>query len=140
MDDVGWSVLGIVLLTGGSLFYSLNNFALRSFSFVKLQEAFKAADKETCLDAFVEKTEKFIVTCSLLGLIANIGIFVVLAGLLTARGIGFVPIFFIAVFGFIVVGFAVPYSWAKYAGESVLARTRIVLEVSARLTISLAMA
>ena len=133
MDDVGWSVLGIVLLTGVSLFYSLNNFALRSFSFVKLQEAFKVVNKETRFDAFVEKTENFIVTCLFLGLIANIGIFVVLANLLTAQGVGFVAIFFIAVFIFIVFGFAVPYSWAKYTCENILVRTRTVLEISARL-------
>ena len=137
MEDVGWSVLGIVLLAGVSLFYSLNSFALRTFSFVKLQEAFKAANKEARLDAFVEKTEKFIVTCSLLRLIANIGILVVLVNLLTAQGVGFVPIFFIAVFLFVVLSFAVPYSWAKYAGESVLARTRLVLEISARLVMPL---
>ncbi len=137
MDDVGWSVLGIVLLAGVSLFYSLNSFALRSFSFVKLQEAFKVVNKEARFDAFVEKTEKFIVTCLLLGLIANIGIFVVLANLLTAQGIGFVAIFFIAVFIFIVFGFAIPYSWAKYTCENILARTRTVLEISARLAIPL---
>ncbi len=137
MDDVGWSVLWIVLLAGVSLFYSLNSFALRTFSFVKLQEAFKAANKETRLDAFVEKTENFIVTCSLLRLIANIAILVVLVDLLRGQEIGFIPIFFIAVFLFMVFSFAVPYSWAKYAGESVLARTRFVLEISARLTMPL---
>jgi len=129
--------LGIVLLTGVSLFYSLNSFALRSFSFVKLQEAFKSANEETRLDAFVEKTEKFIVTCLLLGLIANIGIFVVLGNLLTGQGVGFVAIFFIAVFIFIVFGFAIPYSWAKYTCEKILVRTRTVLEISAWLAIPL---
>ncbi len=109
MDDVGWSVLWIVLLAGVSLFYSLNSFALRTFSFVKLQEAFKAANKETRLDAFVEKTENFIVTCSLLRLIANIAILVVLVDLLRGQEIGFIPIFFIAVFLFMVFSFAVPY-------------------------------
>ncbi len=137
MDDVGWSVLGIVLLAGVSVFYSLNRFALRTFSFVKLQEAFKEANKESRLDAFVEKTENFIVVCSLLRLIANIAILVILVNLLTAQGIAFVPIFFIAVFLFVVFGFAVPYSWAKYAGESVLARTRLILEISARLAMPL---
>ena len=137
MDDVGWSVLGIVLLAGVSLFYSLNSFALRTFSFVKLQEAFKEANKDSRLDAFVEKNDKLIVTCSLFRLIANIAILVVMVNLLTAQGIGFVPIFFIAVFLFVVFSFAIPYSWAKYAGESVLARTRLVLEISARLTMPL---
>ena len=137
MDDVGWSVLGIVLLAGVSVFYSLNSFALRTFSFVKLQEAFKGANKEPRLDAFVEKTENFIVTCSLLRLIANIGILIVLVDLLRSQEIGFIPIFFIAVFLFMVFSFAVPYSWAKYAGESVLARTRLALEISARLTMPL---
>jgi len=137
VDDVGWSVLGIVLLTGVSLFYSLNRFALGTFSFVKLQEAFKAVNNEDRLDAFVEKTEDFIVTCSLIHYIADVSVLVILARLLTAQGIGFIAVFFIAVFLVVVFGFAIPYSWARYAGESVLARTRRLLEASAGLTMPL---
>lgn len=131
MDDVGWSVLTIVILTGVSLFYSLNNLALREFSFVKLQEAFKAAGKESRIDRFVEKDEKLIVTCLLFRLVSNIGMFVILANLMISQGIGYVPIFFAAVFLFTVFSFAIPYSWAKYTSESILTRTQGLLEFSA---------
>ena len=131
MDDVGWSVLTIVILTGVSLFYSLNNLALREFSFVKLQEAFKAAGKESRIDRFVEKDEKLIVTCLLFRLMSNLGIFVLLANVMISQGIGYVTIFFTAVFLFTVFSFAIPYSWAKYTSESILARTQGLLEFSA---------
>ena len=121
MDDVGWSVLAIVVLTGVSLFYSLNNLALRTFSFVKLQEAFRAVNKESRVDRFVEKDEKLIVTCLLFRLISNIGVFVILARLLTSQQAGYVLIFFVAVFIFAVFSFIIPYSWAKYTGETILA-------------------
>jgi putative hemolysin len=131
VDDVGWSVLTIVVLTGVSLFYSLNNLALREISFVKLQEAFKAAGKESRIDRFVEKDEKLIVTCLLFRLMSNLGIFVLLANLMISQGIGYVTIFFVAVFLFTIFSFAIPFSWAKYTSESILARTQGLLEFSA---------
>lgn len=131
MDDVGWSVLTIAVLTGVSLFYSLNNLALRGFSFVKLQEAFKKAGKESRLDRFVEKDEKLIVTCLIFRMVSNIGIFVLLANLMISLGIGYITLFFVAVAVFAVFSFAIPYSWAKYTAESILTRTQGLLEFSA---------
>lgn len=131
VDDVGWSVLTIVILMGVSLFYSLNNLALRGFSFVKLQEAFKSASKESRLDAFVEKDEKLILTCLIFRLVANIGIFVMMANLMISQGIGYLYLFIAAVFVFTVFSFAIPYSWAKYTSESILVKTQPLLEFSA---------
>jgi len=43
----GLAVLLICFLAGGTLFFSVNAIALRTFSHVKLQEAFKRANKKT---------------------------------------------------------------------------------------------
>lgn len=98
MDEVGWSILSICILTGGSLFFSLNNLALRTFSRVRLQEAFKAGNKEDLLDDFIDNAEKFILACSFFTIIANIGIILLLGKLLFAKSWGLV--FIIALFIF----------------------------------------
>ena len=131
MDDVGWSVLALTALTGVSLFYALNNLALRSYSYVKLQDAFKAHNRESRLDRFVEKNEQMIITCSLLRLIANTGILGVLAHLMIIEGLGFIWFFILAVLILSVFSFAVPYSWAKYMCENILVHTYRLLEFSA---------
>ena len=46
MDFVGWAIVLICLLAGGTLFFSVNAIALRIFSHGKLQEAFKATRKK----------------------------------------------------------------------------------------------
>jgi CBS domain containing-hemolysin-like protein len=129
MHEIGWLVLLICLLTGASLFFSLNNLALRTFSRVKLQEAFKAANKETLVDNFVENVEKLVLTCSLFTLLANIGILFALFALLAAKY--YVLVFIIALLIFAVFTLAIPHSWAKHTGEKILPRTHRLLELSA---------
>ena len=64
MSEFSW----LILLTGGlsavSLFFSLNNLALKTFSRVKLQEAFEALGKKDDVEELVENAEKLILTCS----------------------------------------------------------------------------
>ena len=43
---IGWAVLLICLFVGATLFFSVNAIALRIFSRLRLQEAFKAANGE----------------------------------------------------------------------------------------------
>ena len=127
MDGMGWLVLLICLFTGASLFFSLNNLALRTFSRVKLQEAFKSVNKEALVDSLVENTESLILTCSLFMLIANIGIVLALFTLFSAKN--YVLVFIIAVLIFVVFTLAIPHAWAKHTGEKVLARTNRLLEL-----------
>lgn len=131
VDEAGWSVLALLVVAGVCFFYSLNNLALRSYSFVKLQEAFKARNKESRLDRFVEREEQLIITCSLFRLIANIGILALLVDLMTLEGLGYLWFLLVAVFILAVFGFAIPYSWAKYTCENILVRTHGLLEFSA---------
>jgi putative hemolysin len=129
---MGWLVLLICLFTGASLFFSLNNLALRTFSRVKLQEAFKGVNKEALVEAFVENTESLILTCSLFMLIANIGIVLALFALFSTKN--YVLVFIIAVLIFVVFTLAIPHAWAKHTGEKVLARTNRLLELLACIT------
>ena len=65
MSYAGWAVLLICLLSGLTLFFSVNAIALRTFSLAKIQEALKAKNKkdknhEGFIDKFVEDPEKLI--------------------------------------------------------------------------------
>lgn len=125
MDEVGWSILWICFLTGSSLFFSLNNLALRTFSRVKLQETFKAGNKENLVDNFIDNAEKFILACSFFTIIANIGIIFLLGKLLLAKS--WVLVFIIGLLLFEVFSLSMPHSWAKYTGEKILLRSHKLL-------------
>ena len=58
MDDVGWSAVWLVVCSLAALFFSLNSLALRIFSRVKLQDAFKDAGKEHLTDKLFNNAEK----------------------------------------------------------------------------------
>ena len=122
-DEVGWCILLICVLTGGSLFFSINYVALRTFSRLKLSDAFKAMGKEDVLDGFIEDVERLTLTCSLLRLIVNAGILLTLLLTLPGTKMGYVLVFILAVLLIEVFGVAMPHSWGKYTGEIVLART-----------------
>jgi len=123
----------ICALVGGTLFFSVNVIALRIFSRVKLQEAFKTVNKEQAAENLTERlaenTEELILTCSLYRLILNICILLLLFGIFTTLHEGsprisdYVLTFVIALAIFSVFSLAIPHAWAKYAGEKVLSRT-----------------
>jgi CBS domain containing-hemolysin-like protein len=141
VDYAGWTVLLICLLAGGSLFFSVNAVALRIFSHVKLQEAFKAAikkeDSKDITERFFEKEEDLILTCSMYRLIFNMCILLVLVAVFTKRGdpahtssyaVDYLLASLVAFGIFSVFSLAIPHAWAKYAGEKILSRTfRIVM-------------
>jgi len=130
---VGWSVLLICVLSGGTLFFSVNVIALRMFSRVRLQEAFKAVSRkqgaENRADQLAEDAEKLILTCSLYRLIFNMCILLSLTHVFAALHEGpaqitdYILTFIVAMALFSVFALAVPHAWAKYAGEKILCRT-----------------
>jgi len=132
---VGWAVLLICLFTGATLFFSVNTIALRIFSHVKLQQAFKAANKENLTDSLVKDAEKLILTCSLYRLLFNMCILLLLVAVFarlrpSKLTIGdYALAFIIAMAIFSVFSLAIPHAWAKYAGEKILSRTykRLIL-------------
>ncbi len=129
MSYVGWTVLLLCFLAGGTLFFSVNTIALRIFSHARLQDAFKAANKENRTDRLVRNSEKLVLTCSIYRLIFNICILLLLlSGFATARhgspAIGdYLVTFIIAAAIFSIFSLAIPHAWAKYTGEKILSRT-----------------
>jgi len=137
----GWAILLICFLAGGTLFFSVNAIALRTFSRLQLQEAFKQtnrkADSEKVIEQLVQNAEKLILTCSVYRLIFNVCILLLLLSVFArARAptetpgatIGdYVLTFIITTAVFSVFGLAIPHAWAKYAGEKTLSRTHGLL-------------
>jgi len=132
----GLAVLLICFLAGGTLFFSVNAIALRTFSHVKLQEAFKTKNKKTTpeelTEQLAEKAEELILTCYLYRLILNICILLLLVavfigpdapGYSTSPVISYLLIFIAAMAIFSIFSLAIPHAWAKYSGEKILSRT-----------------
>lgn len=139
MGYTGWALLLICFLATGTLFFSVNAFALRMFSHVRLQEAFRAYNKkkdpDELTEQLVEKSEELILTSLFYRLILNVCILLLLVSLLilpqpqpAAPVIGYLLTFVIAMVIFTVFSLAVPRAWAKYSGEKILCRTFTVLK------------
>jgi putative hemolysin len=133
---IGWIVLLICVLAGATLFFSVNAIALRIFSRAKLQEAFKAANKEDRDDALVENAEKLILACSLYRLILNMALMLLLLDVISTlhkdgpQIVDYLLTFIVAVVLFSIFSLAIPHAWAKYAGEKILSRTYRLLMVT----------
>ena len=132
MLETGWSVVLVCFLACGTLFFSVNAVAVRTFSHAKLQEAFKAAYKKEDIDdlisQLVEKIEELTLTCWLYRLIFNMCILLLLVALLTKSGksnsfTNYLLAFIVAMTLFVTFSLAIPHAWAKYAGEKILSRT-----------------
>jgi putative hemolysin len=133
---IGWAVLLICLFVGATLFFSANAIALRVFSRVRLQEAFKTANGEErphLVDKLVENADRLILMCSFYRLVFNFCALLLLVALLsTLQGHvlsvgGYVLVFFVALAIFSIFSLAIPHAWAKYAGEKLLSRTYRIL-------------
>jgi putative hemolysin len=133
---IGWAVLLTCLFVGATLFFSVNAIALRVFSRVRLQEAFKTANGEErshLVDKLVEDADKLILMCSFYRLVFNFCALLLLVALLsTVQGRvlsvgGYVLVFLVALAIFSIFSLAIPHAWAKYAGEKLLSRTYRIL-------------
>ena len=143
MISAGWVVLLICVLAGGTLFFSVNNIALRIFSRAKLQDAFKATNNtdaaEKLTDSLVRNGEKLVLACALYRLVLNMCILLLLLAAFAASGRGRIRIsdyilaFIIATAIFSVFSLAIPHAWAKYAGEKIISRTHKLLMLFAAL-------
>ena len=133
MSYVGWVVLLTCLLAGGTLFFSVHSIALRTFSRVKLQEAFRELNKENLADRLAERAEKLALASALYRIIFTVCILLLLVGAFIHRRpnspqiTDYVLPFVIATVLLSVFGLAVPHAWAKYAGEKTLSRTYALL-------------
>jgi putative hemolysin len=139
--SLGWILFLIFILAGCAFFFSVNASALRIFSLAKLQDAFKAVNRENLIDGLVENAEKLILTCSLYRLIANCGILLLLLHVFVSlheKGpqiSDYLLTFIIAAVIFSIFNLATPHAWAKYAGEKILSRTYKLLMLSATMAL-----
>ena len=137
----GWILFLIFILAGCAFFFSVNASALRIFSLAKLQDAFKAVNKENQTEGLVENAEKLILTCSLYRLITNCCILLLLLHVFVSlheKGpqiSDYLLTFIIAVVIFSIFSLATPHAWAKYSGEKILSRTYKLLMLSATMAL-----
>ena len=118
MDDVGWLLLAIAVLAGGSMFFSVSCITLRIFSRAKLQDIFKKTGRENLTDAVANDAEKLTLACAIYRLIFNVGIFLAVFVLFTAGKsptVGsYITTVIITLIIFFIFSFAIPEAWAKY--------------------------
>jgi putative hemolysin len=128
-----------VVATLASLLFSTLSYALRTISRVQLEEALVIRHRTRALEAILRTRFDLALTASILRLVSNIAAII-------AVGIYFLNRYShdaephpIAVFGWTVLlaapvmmifSIAIPQAWAKYAGETLLARTWPLLRVA----------
>jgi putative hemolysin len=138
---VGWAVLWTCLFVGATSFFSACANALRMFSRLRLQEEFKAANGEErpqLVERIAGNADKLILTCAFYRLVFNIGALLLLVALLsewrgTLDAATYLLVFVISLAIFSVFSLAIPYAWARYAGEKLISRTYGALIVFALL-------
>ena len=137
MGHLGWALIGISFFSLGTMFFSVNTIALRTFSFGRLQEAFKAASHRNNVDERVNRlvsdSERLILSSVLYRLISEFCLFLILIWILEevcSRAVHvYVWTFVSGSVLYLMFGIAIPHAWAKYAGEKLLSRTHKVLWV-----------
>jgi len=140
--SLGWATILVCALAGGTLFFSVSVVTLRTFSRVRLLEAFRAAGKEqdgeNLAERLVNDAEKLILACSLYRLVLNMCILLLLCSIFVGLHEGaprlrdlLLP-FVAAMLIFSVFSVAIPHAWAKYGGEKVLSRTYRLLNFFAK--------
>jgi putative hemolysin len=140
VTGTGWDIFFICLFAGGTLFFSVNAVALRTFSYAKLQEAFKNTKKKDVFEALAagisEREEELILACWLYRLIFNIFILLALVDIFLKLNLSHLSVvyffaFIISLLIFSTFSLAIPHAWAKYSGEIVLSRTYWLLNFAA---------
>jgi CBS domain containing-hemolysin-like protein len=122
-------MLLIFLAAGSMLFFSANTVALRSFSRLKLREAFDSEDRGERVEKVAANSEKLILTCTLYRLVCNILALLLLLVLFTKLKkdipmvVDYIVILAAAIVVFVIFGLTLPHAWAKYAGEKIISRT-----------------
>lgn len=131
MDVVGWSILLLVILIPLSLFFTINNLALRSFSRIRLQEAFEKAGRQQRFDRFIEQEETFTIVTASLRLLCNVGIIFIVVFLFAHET--FWLAFAVAAGILEIFSLIIPQAWANHAGETILPYTYPVLWACSKL-------
>jgi CBS domain containing-hemolysin-like protein len=121
------------------LFFSVNANALRVFSRLRLQEAFKRANGEErpeLVEKVAQNADRLILACAFYRLLFNMGALLLMVALMEALYkeltlAVYAVAFVVSLAIFSVFSLAIPYAWAKYAGEKLISRTYWILLVCA---------
>jgi CBS domain containing-hemolysin-like protein len=105
------------------------------FSRIRLQEAFTTADGEErpdLVERVVQNTDRLILACALYRLVFNMGALLLMVAVLSVlyqglNAVSYILAFVVSLAIFSVFSLAIPYAWAKYAGEKLISRTYRVL-------------
>lgn len=131
-----WAILIICFCALGTLFFSVNAIALRTFSLGKLQDAFREMNKINDPEAralyISEKSDDFVLICWLYRLIFNMCIVLLLVDIFfvlkfSNHALCYLFSSIIAILIFSTFSLAIPQAWAKYSGEKFLSRTYKIL-------------
>jgi CBS domain containing-hemolysin-like protein len=136
---VGWAVLLMCLFVAATSFFSACVNALRTFSRIRLQEAFTAAhgqERPELVDTVAQDADRLVMACGFYRLVFNIAALLLVVALLSVwRGrldaAAYILAFLVSLAIFSVFNLAIPSAWAKYAGETLLSRTYGLLTVCA---------
>ncbi len=127
--DSWLSAIFFILSAAGVLFFSVNVYALQFFYSGKLPETNCYRNKERLVSRLTAERENLLFACSFYRLLCNmLTILFMLTGFASIKNAG-LDIFDYGVVlaaGFVIfmmLGYAIPYSWAKYAGGNVLSGT-----------------
>ncbi|MCF7974411.1 MAG: hemolysin family protein [Phycisphaerae bacterium] len=116
----------------------MNNIALRTFGFGRLQDAFKASSRRNSVDEQVNRlvsdSERLILCSVLYRVICEFCMFLGLIWIFDGVFVNstlkvYVWTFVSGSLLYLVFGIAIPHAWAKYAGEKLISRTHGVLRV-----------
>jgi len=135
---INWSFLGfVIIILGVSGFYAAAYFSLGAFSRVKLEEILTKRNKTHRFEYLQEHLAQLLLICAVLWMAANLAFLCVIVWILIHDQ--FTPFFLIEAFAISflllsIFSMAVPHAWAKYAGESILARISPVLYVTERVS------
>jgi len=119
------------------MFFSANTIALRTFSFGRLQEAFKTAghrnNVEERVNRLVTGSERLILCSVLYRVISEFCLFLGLVWIFqrvcSTTLNAYIWTFVSGSVLYLIVGIAIPHAWAKYAGEKLISRTYRLLWV-----------
>jgi len=140
VGHMGFAVLSIVGILSAVLFFSVHAIALRTYSYARLQEAFKTNNgknngNDTRVNRIVDNTEKLVLSTAFYRLVCEFLLFVVLVHsfntLLKADASAYLWAFACGAVLYLMFGLALPHAWAKYRGEKLISHTyRLLLVLS----------
>ena len=137
MGHLGSALICISFFSLAIMFFSVNTIALRTFSFGRLQEAFKAASHRNNVDERVNRLvsgSERLILCSIFYRVISefclfLGLIWIFEDVCSSARNAYIWTFVSGAVLYLIFGIAIPHAWAKYAGEKLISRTYQLLRV-----------